>query len=139
MGRYYNGDINGKLWFAIQSSDDADFFGCVGERPESLKYSYHEEDLKRVEEGIEKCEKALGKSIDLINNYKWKKEITNEEDLKAFFDENDSYNEEQLADLFGWTRHKVVKNLVWYARLILGRKIQKCIKEKRQCYFTVEL
>ena len=125
LGRYYNGDINGKLWFAIQSSDDADFFGCVGERPESLKYSYHEEDLKRVEEGVEKCEKALGKS--------------NEEDLKAFFDENDSYNEEQLADLFGWTRHKVVKNLVWYARLILGRKIQKCIKEKRQCYFTVEL
>jgi len=27
MGRYYNGDIEGKFWFAVQSSDDADFFG----------------------------------------------------------------------------------------------------------------
>ena len=26
MGRYYNGDIEGKFWFAVQSSDDADFF-----------------------------------------------------------------------------------------------------------------
>jgi hypothetical protein len=27
MGRYYTGDIEGKFWFAIQSSDDASFFG----------------------------------------------------------------------------------------------------------------
>ena len=27
MGRYYFGDIEGKLWFGIQNSDDADFFG----------------------------------------------------------------------------------------------------------------
>jgi hypothetical protein len=27
MGRYYNGDIEGKFWVAVQSSDDADFFG----------------------------------------------------------------------------------------------------------------
>ena len=27
MGRYYTGDIEGKFWFAVQSSDDADFFG----------------------------------------------------------------------------------------------------------------
>ena len=31
MGRYYNGDIEGKFWFAVQSSNDADFFGCEGE------------------------------------------------------------------------------------------------------------
>ena len=31
MGRYYNGDIEGKFWFAVQSSDDADFFGQQGE------------------------------------------------------------------------------------------------------------
>lgn len=26
MGRYYNGTISGKFWFAIQSSDDASNF-----------------------------------------------------------------------------------------------------------------
>ena len=25
MGRYYQGDIEGKFWFAVQSSNDADF------------------------------------------------------------------------------------------------------------------
>ena len=25
MGRYYHGDIEGKFWFAVQSSNDADF------------------------------------------------------------------------------------------------------------------
>ena len=30
MGRYYNGDIEGKFWFGVQSSDDADFFGVDG-------------------------------------------------------------------------------------------------------------
>ena len=27
MGRYYQGDIEGKFWFGIQSSTDANFFG----------------------------------------------------------------------------------------------------------------
>jgi hypothetical protein len=27
MGRYYSGDIQGKFWFAVQSSDDASAFG----------------------------------------------------------------------------------------------------------------
>ncbi len=31
MGRYYNGDIEGKFMFAVQSSDDADFFGVQGQ------------------------------------------------------------------------------------------------------------
>ena len=30
MGRYYNGDIEGKFLFAVQSSNDADFFGQRG-------------------------------------------------------------------------------------------------------------
>ena len=31
MGRYYYGDIQGKFWFAIQSSDDATYFGIEPE------------------------------------------------------------------------------------------------------------
>ena len=30
MGRYYNGDIEGKFWFGVQASNDADFFGSEG-------------------------------------------------------------------------------------------------------------
>ena len=37
MGRYYRGDIEGKFWFAIQASNDADFFGCEGEPPNYLE------------------------------------------------------------------------------------------------------
>ena len=33
MGRYYSGDIEGKFWFALQSSDAADRFGVVGTQP----------------------------------------------------------------------------------------------------------
>ena len=27
MGRYYDGDIEGKFWFGIQDTSDGDFFG----------------------------------------------------------------------------------------------------------------
>ena len=30
MGRYYTGDIEGKFWFGIQSSNSADRFGVIG-------------------------------------------------------------------------------------------------------------
>ena len=36
MGRYYNGDIEGKFWFGVQSSDDGDFFGSKGEEPNHI-------------------------------------------------------------------------------------------------------
>ena len=45
MGRYYNGDIDGKFWFAVQSSDDADFFGVQGESS-YLSYYFSEDDKK---------------------------------------------------------------------------------------------
>ena len=37
MGRYYSGDIEGKMWFAVQSSNDWDFFGVEG-WVEALEY-----------------------------------------------------------------------------------------------------
>ena len=40
MGRYYEGDIEGKFWFGVQSSDDADFFGCEGRPPSVLEKKY---------------------------------------------------------------------------------------------------
>lgn len=55
MGRYYTGDIEGKFWFAVQSSDDADFFGVEGNEPSEIEYCYEEDNLPDVKEGVEKC------------------------------------------------------------------------------------
>ena len=43
MGRYYNGDIEGKFWFAVQSSTDASFFGADPYEPNYVNY-YFEKD-----------------------------------------------------------------------------------------------
>ena len=53
MGRYYQGDIEGKFWFGVQDSEDADFFGCEGEA-RFLTYSFSTEDLPNIEKGLVK-------------------------------------------------------------------------------------
>lgn len=123
MGRYYNGDIEGKFWFAVQSSNDADFFGVTGCEPSELNYCFEKDDLPNVEKGIEKCEKELG-------DYK--------EKLDNFFKENDCYNDNELSKLLGTKEEKVNGILSWYARLELGIKIRDCIKEQGWCSFTAE-
>ena len=60
MGRYYWGDIEGKFGFAIQSSNDADFFGVTGvEYTSPLNYKFEKKDLSKVKEGVKKCEVYL--------------------------------------------------------------------------------
>jgi len=48
MGRYYDGDITGKFWFALQDSNAADQFGVTGYQPDTLEYSFCKDDLKAV-------------------------------------------------------------------------------------------
>ena len=59
MGRHYTGDIEGRFAFAIQSSDDANFFGVTGTQPELLAYYFEKEDLPKVKKGVKKCEAYL--------------------------------------------------------------------------------
>jgi hypothetical protein len=122
MGRYYDGDINGKFWFAVQDSNDADFFGVTGYQPEQLEYAFEEEHIPEVEAGIAKCEDALG-----VNKAK----------LDKFFKDNNGYNDKMLEDA-GFDPKTVSGLLVWYARLNLGEKILASLKENKQCYFTAE-
>ena len=44
MGRYIVGDINRKLWFAVQSSNAADRFGVTGCEPNYIEYYFNKED-----------------------------------------------------------------------------------------------
>ena len=38
MGRYYEGDIEGKFWFAVQSSDDGEHFGAEEQGSNYIEY-----------------------------------------------------------------------------------------------------
>ena len=126
MGRYYSGDIDGKMWFAIQNSNDWDYFGKEGNYPERLEYYYEKEDLPEIKEGIENCKKMLGK---------YKKEI----DL--FFNGNQNYTDKNIAKHLGIKEDKVRDILKWYARLEKGKQLYNFLKQKENdyCQFEVEL
>ena len=119
MGRYYSGDIEGKFWFALQDSNAADRFGSIGTEPEYLNYYYFTEHLPKVEEEIDRIEKALGDKLQVIED---------------FFKVHDGYNDEMLNKA-GITKAELRE----YADLRLGKKIRDCIKEQGACIFTAEL
>ena len=130
MGRYYDGDIDGKFWFAVQSSDDADFFGVQGEA-RFLSYYFGEDDKKNVHKGMLECDRHLGKYRELLDK---------------FFETREGYNNKTLAEYLDKNVHptkhtekKAKYYLEWYARLILGRKIYNCILEQGDCSFEAEL
>ena len=110
MGRYYQGDIEGKFWFGIQSSDDADHFGDIGE-PNEINYYFDKDDhLDNINEGIKKCLKGLGD---------WK--------------------DEMLWDQIKLNKVNKNKILKLYARLELGNQIKECVEKKGACSFSAEL
>ena len=48
MGRYYDGDIEGKFWFAVQSSNAPERFGAQEFEPSHINYYFDEEQLKML-------------------------------------------------------------------------------------------
>lgn len=124
IGRYISGDIDHKFWFAVQSSNDADFFGVEGCEPNYIEYFFDETNLKDIEKGIKTCKENLGE---------------NKEKLDKFFntDGKEGYNDEMMVK-FGFHKGKVKHLLEWYARLDLGEKILKCVKENKECSFEAE-
>ena len=131
MGRYYQGDIEGKFWFSVQSSDDANNFGGseielqddVGEVME-LEYFFNKEDLESINEGIQTCITDLGE-------FKVR--------LDEFFADSRGYNPDELAKHLEITKEKYSIIMESYARLKLGENIKKCVEEKGECNFTAEL
>ena len=118
MGRFYSGDIDGKFWFAVQSSDAADRFGVTGEEPNYITYYFDEDNLEDVEAEIKNIEEGLGDKIATLDK---------------FFEENNGYNDEMIQKI-GITKNELSD----YADLGLGRKIRDCIKETGQCCFEAE-
>ena len=127
MGRYYSGDIEGKFWFGIQSSTDANFFGGEEYQTQEMNYFFDKGDLDTIKEGIKTCKKELGKD---------------RKRLDTFFDKNMGYNDDMLQK--HWVKHykqpiNVNHDLEWYARLLLGEQILECVKDDDSCAFTAEI
>lgn len=119
MGRYYSGDIEGKFWFAVQSSTAASRFGGEESEPAYIDYTFEEEHLEEVEAEIEKIQTSLGDKVQI---------------LKDFFKENNGYTDEMIEKL-----GVSMTELEDYADLGLGIKIRDCIKENGSCSFQAEL
>jgi len=124
MGRYYSGDIDGKFWFAVQSSDDASFFGGSENEPSYINYYFSFDDLPTIKKGIKECKKNL-------KEYK--------KGLDDFFEAKNTYNNDELGVYLGTTEDKTAFLLKWYARLELGEKILECVEKNGDCDFDAEL
>ena len=124
MGRYYSGDIEGKFWFGVQSSDDASFFGGTESEPNWINYYFDKDDLSDIKKGIQQCEEELGENLGKLDTF-YKKHIV--------------YNDETLSKETGIEKGTLAFLLEWYARLELGRKILTYVQENGDCSFEAEL
>lgn len=128
MGRYYNGDIEGKFWFGVQSSDDATHFGAIEQEPAYI--DYYIDNLEDVEAGLCEARAELGQD---------------EQRLNAFFDTRDSYNDGMIIKYYketyqiDLTERELYQKLELLARIELGEKIHKVVKEQGSCSFSAEL
>ena len=117
MGRYYNGDIQGKFMFAVQPSNAADRFGSVGQRVDIIEYHFDEEHLPKINEEL----------AELKDGH---------EKVTKFFESigNGGYNDE-MADEYGVTQ----QDMSDYADYNLGKNIKDYVEENGDCYFSAEL
>lgn len=109
MGRYYYGDIEGKFWFAVQSSEAPSRFGGTIE----LSYSFNEEDIPQVKETLSNIEKDINVPL-----------------LDELFEEKGGYSEAEL-EVYGLTADDVKE----YADYILGKQILEYLEENGECNF----
>ena len=124
MGRYINGDINLKLWSAVQSSDAADRFGVTGHQPEELYYDFGISSLPEIYQELSNIATSLGNNLILLHK---------------FFTDNTGYTDEKVAEYLN-VELDVAKNLLKdYADFELGLKIAEAVRTTGQCEFTAEL
>jgi len=125
MGRYYSGDIDGKFWFGLQSSDAADRFGVNGQTPDYLEYYFDKDNIGEVEAELKSIKEKLGKNYDLI--------------LKAQKEYKSGSFVDDLAKVLDVTKKEATSILSEFADYELGEEILKCLQDKGDCQFNAEL
>ena len=123
MGRWCSGSIDHKFWVGIQSSDAADRFGVVGHQPEELYYHFDQDDLPGIHQELSNIATNLGSNLILLHK---------------FFEENDSYSDEKVAEYLNVEPDAMQKILKDYADYELGLKIAEAVRTTGQCEFTAE-
>ena len=130
MGRYYDGDINGKFWFAVQSSNAPERFGAQTYEPGYINYYFDEELLDGVQKELDNIHKNMQGNIERLDD---------------FFAQTNGYNDEQIIDWYKKEYKETINEeevkdmLVEYADYALGKEIAACIKEKGQCDIKAEI
>ena len=158
MGRYYEGDIDGKFWFGVQSSDDGEFFGATEQESNCIEYYVDREEFEESN-GIEKCKTALTFKHDgktkrwwVLHN-KWNKIV--DKHMKENKGKDNCYRyisfEEWLqtehnigdgkSDMHSRVQSEMHIVYEWLARYSMGSKMLEYFKdnpETDELYFTAE-
>lgn len=130
MGRFYNGDINGKWWFAVQSSDTPERFG--GQKT-SIDYIICNDE--EFQEKMQKLKTTLGENTKIFDE---------------FFVKNNSYNNEKLVEFFqdkgiNQPKEKLQVDIEYllsdYADYQFGLEVAKYFEDTQEesCYISSEL
>jgi hypothetical protein len=118
MGRYYSGDIEGKFWFAVQSSNAPERFGCWEVDKDYIDYYIEQDSIETIKEELKSIEDKLGDNLQKFDDFFSKENGYNSKIL-----EENGLDESLLSD---------------YADYGLGLKILKCVEEQGYCQFTAE-
>ena len=124
MGRYYEGDINGKFMFGVQDSDAADRFGVVGTQPNYLMYYFETSDLPTVQEELKVIKENLGEHFDKI---------------KELIENNLYYTTEEFAKYLGIDPNEAYDIIREYADYRLGKQIEERLLQGFDCEFSAEM
>ncbi len=130
MGRYYDGDISGKFWFAIQSSDAPERFGASALEPSSIDYFFEEEELDVVSQELKHIEDNI---ISKIGRTEY--ESHNIPTIRATPEHQDF----EAIELLAMKHRGDEKFLSELADYQLGCRIEASLKLNGQCSFTAEL
>ena len=127
MGRYYNGDIEGKFWFGIQSSVCANQFGVKADTDDVASgfvyYHFTQDDLETVQEGLLHLFKIIGG----VNMRK----------LDDFWEDCSGYNDQILKDGGVFEIWEDLQKP--YTDFEVGEKIFNCLLIQDECNFWAEL
>ncbi len=125
MGREYKGDIDGKMWTAVQPSNDADNFGVIGEPLGDLHYFFTEDNEDEINKELARCREVIGTdNLDIMDRYYKEHRTESHQDV------------DDLKSKIGDTEYKKLKE--YYARIELGEQILACIRDNDTCSFSVE-
>lgn len=110
MGRYYNGDVNGKFMFAVQGSDAHERFGAVEEQANYINYVVYRDSYAEICAELDSIDKQSIEKVDKM------------------FNEKSGYNDE-IKKKFGVSE----EDLSEYADYEIGMQLKKFFDKNKDC------